>query len=363
LRQSVDEKCAKKEIKTTGATKNLQATPANSRISTTPTRRSQLAQGGHRQTATVGHKAMKKSPHRDSSTKKTVKTSKPRKLESGPSPLKPQSGIEAESPLHAPGDRSSQGGHGDAAGTPIEKTKKKPASPPSVDVVQKVDNWYEIDDLVYPGIELMPRTTDGMLIAAFKFFCDPVVEKKVEEHVVIGKRQIFVMELATINLSDVLDKTSQSDQLLELLQDAIYETSNYEVMDALDEQTRMPELTPRLYPHSEVTHLLESQRKEVERYVAEKALLSLSLHDERKPIEESKLQTCSDVLSDDMKADLLLFCYRRIPKATIDSTVLKTIETENIDLWKKWQFLLREEKKRMLKRQRNTEALFASAEV
>jgi len=320
---------------------------------------------------------------RVSSTKTAVKTSKSPKAQSGPSPLKTKSGTEADSPLKPLGVCSSQDGHGHAAETPAEKINT--LSPASADVVPKVDdshrsykeleeiyNQYaytdddawcgwcafydlissaylypedesfnESDNSVYPGINLKLNTTDRCLIAAFKLFCDPTAAKKVTEDVVIYKRQQFIVSFQRKRFDT---GWGQSQQLLELLQSSMFAISTSKLICALERQNEI-KLTHYLCSDREMKAFLDSQREKVKSLVIKKALKSLSLHDERKKIKRAGSHASSDTLTDDMKLDLLLFCYRRNPSATIDSRVLKTIKTENSELWNKWRVRLREENK------------------
>ncbi|MFZ4778406.1 MAG: hypothetical protein ACOYM3_23805 [Terrimicrobiaceae bacterium] len=219
---------------------------------------------------------------------------------------------------------------------------------------QKTSPDNEASEFGDQELDIPLDTPDELIREAFKLFCVPTnSKKKGAEEALIRKRQEFMGKLARISsLNDDFGGSSQSEQLLCLLEEALFKSSYWEVLTELNKQETVQLFQPfSIFPP--LAAFVSSQRERIREYLDTKKAKELQLHDGRKLKRIAKSGKSKRATPDDMVVELLIFCYRRIKDQTLNSPVLESIKEVNISLRKKWNASRREEDKREKKSQKN----------
>jgi len=221
--------------------------------------------------------------------------------------------------------------------------KKKLASPSSSDGVAEVYNrWEEEDEGPIPGIDFEVYTAHELILQAYRLFCVPVDLIKTEKQVLFKERERFIADLDDyVRQYEGLIRPRTNEQLIVLLDKAFKASSYWEIINYLYRHEADPFfISLRADEKSQI--FVHDQRIAIVDCLNKRRAKDLNLHDGRKSTHVSSA-SFRRVSHDVKMADLLVFCYRRIPKETMESSLVKQIEMKNNALHKIWQACIREE--------------------
>jgi len=232
---------------------------------------------------------------------------------------------------------------GKTAATLTENMKRNPSSSSSADAVADVYNsWEEEDEGPIPGIDFEVYTAHELILRAYRLFCIPVDLIKTEKQVLFKERERFVADLDDYarQYQDLV-RPRKNEQLIVLLDKAIKASSYWEIINYLYRHEADPFFIS-LRADEESQIFVHNQRIVIVDCLNMRRAKDLNLHDGRKSTRVTSA-AFRRVSHDEKMVDLLVFCYRRIPKETMESSLVKQIEIKNNALNKIWRACIREE--------------------
>lgn len=194
--------------------------------------------------------------------------------------------------------------------------------------------------------EIFPpaQSAEDLVQEAIRLFCDLPTNSDTEEAISQERSEFFLKLGSRYRQPESLVEASSADQLLYLLHWALLESPAFSIQGLLMDQEEYRPFSTR-FSEEWIGRFLSKQRQIISDYLHSKKNDSLELYDGRK---RATASTDPGAARREFKElELLVFCYQRMPEATLASPLVEAIDGQKSGIRGAWRARLRDERKKL----------------